>query len=703
MGSYGKITQGASSTPASTTMQSAATGTGNGTNLNVQGYASATVQISGTFSATITFEISTDDSVWTAIPARPVGTGAAVSTTATAAGVFCFNTAGFKSLRARISTYASGSVTAVGTTSVVSPIGTNEITIKGITPDVGNGTVGSATQRVTLASDGTGQVTLASGSNTIGALTANQSVNLSQIAATTTATGNGTASAGCQRVTIASDNTAFTTNSAQSGTWNINNVSGTISLPTGAATSAKQPALGTAGSASTDVITVQGISSMTALKVDGSAVTQPVSGTVTANAGTNLNTSALALESGGNLATVASGVLSQGAATSGQKAHLIQGAVTTSAPTYTTGNSNPLSLTTGGALRVDGSGSTVTANAGTNLNTSALALESGGNLATLAGTAVAQTSVTSGQSGYLMQGAVTTTAPSYTTGRTNPLSLNNAGGLRVDGSAVTQPISGTITANAGTNLNTSALALESGGNLATVAGLSLAQASTTSGQKGILVQGAVTTSIPTYTTAQTSPISLTTLGTVRTDLSSIAGSVAVSGNGTNTGALRVTIASDCTGQIALAAGSNIIGALTANQSVNTAQIAGTTTATGNGTASAGCQRVTIASDNTAFTVNAIQSGTWNTPSYATSNVTSVANAVTSTQILASNTSRKGAYFYNDSTTTVYLKLGTTASTSSFTILIQPSGYYELAQPCYNGRIDAIATAATGNLRVTEIQ
>src|SRR3569833_1359170 len=48
-------------------------------------------------------------------------------------------------------------------------------------------------------------------------------------------------------------------------------------LPTGAATAAKQPALGTAGTPSTDVITVQGATSMTALKVDGSAVTQPVS------------------------------------------------------------------------------------------------------------------------------------------------------------------------------------------------------------------------------------------------------------------------------------------------------------------------------------------------------------------------------------------------------------------------------------------
>lgn len=63
----------------------------------------------------------------------------------------------------------------------------------------------------------------------------------------------------------------------QSGTWDINNISGTVSLPAGAATAAKQPALGTAGSASSDVITVQGIASMTALKVDGSGVTQPVS------------------------------------------------------------------------------------------------------------------------------------------------------------------------------------------------------------------------------------------------------------------------------------------------------------------------------------------------------------------------------------------------------------------------------------------
>lgn len=81
----------------------------------------------------------------------------------------------------------------------------------------------------------------------------------------------------------------------------VSNVS--LPLPTGASTSAKQPTLGIAGTASSDVLSIQGITSMTPLKTDGSGVTQPVSGTVTANAGTNMSTASLALESG-NLATL---------------------------------------------------------------------------------------------------------------------------------------------------------------------------------------------------------------------------------------------------------------------------------------------------------------------------------------------------------------------------------------------------------------
>ena len=97
-------------------------------------------------------------------------------------------------------------------------------------------------------------------------------VSLAQIGATTVATGNGVVSAGVQRVAIASDNTAFSVNL------------GTIG---GAATAAKQPALGTAGTASSDVISVQGIASMTPLKVSDSGTSTPVR-VVSAAASTNL-------------------------------------------------------------------------------------------------------------------------------------------------------------------------------------------------------------------------------------------------------------------------------------------------------------------------------------------------------------------------------------------------------------------------------
>lgn len=53
-----------------------------------------------------------------------------------------------------------------------------------------------------------------------------------------------------------------------------------LPLPTGASTSAKQPAFGIAGTAASDVLSVQGLSGMTPLKVDGSGVTQPISGSV---------------------------------------------------------------------------------------------------------------------------------------------------------------------------------------------------------------------------------------------------------------------------------------------------------------------------------------------------------------------------------------------------------------------------------------
>jgi len=87
------------------------------------------------------------------------------------------------------------------------------------------------------------------------------------------ANGQGTM-ANSSPVVIASDQTAVPITD-NSGSITVD--ASSLPLPTGASTSAKQPALGTAGTASSDVLTVQGIASMTALKTDGSAVTQPVS------------------------------------------------------------------------------------------------------------------------------------------------------------------------------------------------------------------------------------------------------------------------------------------------------------------------------------------------------------------------------------------------------------------------------------------
>ncbi len=60
---------------------------------------------------------------------------------------------------------------------------------------------------------------------------------------TLASSGNGVTTAGTQRVTLSSDGTGVIA-ATQSGTWNITNISGTIALPTGAATSAGQLADG---------------------------------------------------------------------------------------------------------------------------------------------------------------------------------------------------------------------------------------------------------------------------------------------------------------------------------------------------------------------------------------------------------------------------------------------------------------------------
>lgn len=89
--------------------------------------------------------------------------------------------------------------------------------------------------------------------------------------------------------------------------------------------------------------------------------------------------------------------------------------------------------------------------------------------------------------------------------------------------------------------------------------------------------------------------------------------------------------------------------------------------------------------------------------YSTSAVTSVTAAAVSTSILASNANRRMAILVNDSDKVAYVKLGATASTTSYSYRVAPLQTLELPVPVYTGAIDAIwDTGPTGAMRVTEI-
>jgi hypothetical protein len=263
--------------------------------------------------------------------------------------------------------------------------------------------------------------------------------------------------------------------------------------------------------------------------------------------------------------------------------------------------------------------------------------------------------------------------------------VKDAGTLRVviatDQPSLTnaQPVSqsGTWSVNLGT-LN--GVALDTSVN-----GLLVAQASTTSGQKGPLVQGAVTTAAPTYTTAQTDPLSLTTSGALRVDIG------ATSANAT---AIKVDGSA-----VTQPVSGTVTTSPPANASTNIAQINGVTPLMGNGTTGTGSLRVTISSDNTAFSVNAVQSGTWtvqpgntaNTTPWLTTNVPGTSPGSTQSRVKAAAstnaTSLKasagvvlGYALYNNTSSAKFFKFYNKASaptvgtdTPAFTIIIPASG------------------------------
>lgn len=86
---------------------------------------------------------------------------------------------------------------------------------------------------------------------------------------------------------------------------------------------------------------------------------------------------------------------------------------------------------------------------------------------------------------------------------------------------------------------------------------------------------------------------------------------------------------------------------------------------------------------------------------STATLSNVASSATNVTILASNTARTGATVYNDSTQILYLKFGTTASTTSFTVKLASETYYEVPGG-YTGVLDGLWASANGSARITEL-
>jgi hypothetical protein len=134
------------------------------------------VQITGTWTGTVIVEGTLDGSNWFALPILSFAGVLTAAGTTTANGQWQAEMSGLASVRARCSVTGTG-------TAVVSLRATKTTGLVGL------------------------DAPLPAGSNVIGALTANQSVNIAQVAGGTAAANNGTSSANTLRVTVASDST----------------------------------------------------------------------------------------------------------------------------------------------------------------------------------------------------------------------------------------------------------------------------------------------------------------------------------------------------------------------------------------------------------------------------------------------------------------------------------------------------------------
>lgn len=165
----------------------------------------------------------------------------------------------------------------------------------------------------------------------------------------------------------------------------------------------------------------------------------------------------------------------------------------------------------------------------------------------------------------------------------------------------------------------------------------------------------------------------------------------------------------------------VVGTTTASPT-GTYTVAGTTTAVPSGTYTVTSTSMTIVPSGTqavsgtvtatptgtytvAGTITAVPSGTYTVDALgsATSTLSNVTvTSSVSIQLLAANSNRLLATFFNSGANSVYIKWGTAASATSHTIQLFTNGFYEMHVPVYTGAIEAISSTGTNIIRVTEI-
>lgn len=110
---------------------------------------------------------------------------------------------------------------------------------------------------------------------------------------------------------------------------------------------------------------------------------------------------------------------------------------------------------------------------------------------------------------------------------------------------------------------------------------------------------------------------------------------------------------------------------------------------------------TVSIDDGGGSITVDGSLTFSPSKAAVATLSNAADSNVSATLLAANANRLGMVIVNDSTVTLYVKYGTTASATSFTYLLQAGE--TLRDELYTGRVDGIwASDASGSARITEL-